>query len=114
MFYLILLVVSFAIYVIYTHAEITDKDGKVTRAAVIITPKSVGIEAMDVAGATTMGSLTAGKRAVSWSAERNAMGEESLNNSGWKESKGFTRGGDRATKAVNHFIDTPFFTEESQ
>jgi len=111
---IILIVVAFAIYVVYTHSSITDKDGKIVKEAIVVTPKSVGIEVLDVSGLITGGAITGSKRAISWGAERNALGEASLEASGWKQSKGFTKGYDKATTATNNFIDTPFFTADSQ
>jgi len=111
MFELIILIGAvFTAYVLYTHAETKDKNGVIIQEAVIITPKSVGIEAMDVAGKTAGGSWTVAKRTISWSAERNALGEASLVASGWKESKGFNKGYDAASTRTNEFIDSTWFT----
>ncbi len=107
---IILIVVAFAIYIVYTHASVKDANGVIVREQVIITPKSIGIEAMDIAGKTAGGSWTVAKRTISWSAERNALGEASLIASGWKETKGFTQGYDVAEQRTNEFIDSTWFT----
>ena len=109
MFYLIIAAAAFAAYVVYTHSQVVNDKGTVVREAVIITPKSVGIEALDLAGKASGGAITASKRTISWSAERNALGEASLAASGWQQSKGFMKGYDTAVKATNTFVDTPLF-----
>lgn len=114
MFYIIIILIAFAIYVIYTHAEITDKDGNTTRESVIISPKSVATEAADLAGLLGGTSVQLGKRSIEWTADRNALAEASFQSSGWATSKGFAKGYDRGTTLANNISDFSFDDEPKQ
>ena len=111
---ILILSAAFAAYVIYTHSEKKDANGVVLQSQVIITPKSCGLEVLDLTGIAAGSTFTVAKRTITWSAERNAFGAQSLADSGWQETKGATVAFDRTSNTVNTFIDTTWFTADKQ
>ena len=100
--------IALVIFVIYTHMDTHDKDGKVIEAAPMMTSKTVFLASSEALGIVAGATSATVVKAVSADKDRRAAGEKSLAASAKFQGFGTTSAYDRVyastTTAIDDFI----------